>query len=206
MTGEHAAAIAELRAALVAAHAELLRRYIHAPEPALAAENMDRVGVKIAAIDALLASARESKQDHNAALRHAWQAGHRHGKYGEGPSNFVAWHNQIAKEQHMEAGAPRHSDEDLPAAPQRGGPRRPEYEPKTAEQKLGYLIEECGEVLAAAGKTVRWGLDSYNPELNMEDRETNRDWLLRELADLKAAIERVEPVLRAASDKDGNKP
>ena len=33
---------------------------------------------------------------------------------------------------------------------------KPEYEPKDTLQKLGYLIEECGEVLAAAGKSVRW--------------------------------------------------
>ena len=30
----------------------------------------------------------------------------------------------------------------------------PRYEPKTLKQKLGYLVEEAGEVLAAAGK--RW--------------------------------------------------
>jgi NTP pyrophosphatase (non-canonical NTP hydrolase) len=42
---------------------------------------------------------------------------------------------------------------------------RKEYEPQTTEQKLGYLVEECGEVLAAVGKTQRWGLDSVNPDL-----------------------------------------
>lgn len=62
------------------------------------------------------------------------------------------------------------------------------YRPKTEQQALGWLIEECGEVLAAAGKSVRWGLDSVNPELKLEDRERNRDWLFRELKDLQAAI------------------
>jgi len=66
------------------------------------------------------------------------------------------------------------------------------YRPKTVDQKLGYLVEECGEVLAAVGKTLRWGLDSYNPELPKKKRETNRDWILRELQDLKLAIELVE--------------
>ena len=56
---------------------------------------------------------------------------------------------------------------------------------------LACLVEECGEVLAAAGKTQRWGRDSVNPELSPQDQETNRDWLLRELIDLEAAIERV---------------
>ncbi len=62
------------------------------------------------------------------------------------------------------------------------------YKPVTDEQKLGYLIEECGEVLAAAGKTIRWGLDGYNPELKPKDRETNKEWLKRELIDLERAI------------------
>ncbi len=62
------------------------------------------------------------------------------------------------------------------------------YHPKTLEQKLGYLVEECGEVLAAVGKTQRWGLDSVNPEIPAAERETNRDWILRELHDLERAI------------------
>lgn len=32
---------------------------------------------------------------------------------------------------------------------------KPEYEPKTVGQALGYLIEECGEAIAAAGKSIR---------------------------------------------------
>ena len=31
------------------------------------------------------------------------------------------------------------------------------YLPTTIDGKLGRLVEECGEVLAAAGKTLRWG-------------------------------------------------
>ena len=62
-------------------------------------------------------------------------------------------------------------------------------------QKFGYLVEECGEVQAAVGKTIRWGLDSYNPELPEEERETNREWVLRELKDLEQAIKIVKEVL-----------
>lgn len=63
----------------------------------------------------------------------------------------------------------------------------PRYAPKTLEQKLGYLVEECGEVLAAVGKTQRWGLESCNPEPGAS-RETNREWIIRELHDLEQAI------------------
>jgi len=42
--------------------------------------------------------------------------------------------------------------------------------------------------LAAVGKTLRWGLDSYNPELPSHERETNREWIERELKDLRRAI------------------
>jgi hypothetical protein len=56
---------------------------------------------------------------------------------------------------------------------------------------LAHAIEETGEFLAAAGKTQRWGRDSYNPELQPEQRELNRDWLMRELGDLEGAINRL---------------
>lgn len=58
--------------------------------------------------------------------------------------------------------------------------------------KLGRFIEECGEALAAAGKCVRFGIDSYNPLVPENQRERNRDWLKRELQDLKEAISQVE--------------
>lgn len=73
------------------------------------------------------------------------------------------------------------------------------YYPKTLNQKLGKLVEECGEVLAAVGKTQRWGLDSVNPELPPEKQETNRDWILRELQDLKLSIEIVEEEIKLTS-------
>ena len=78
---------------------------------------------------------------------------------------------------------------------------KPEYEPKTQQQKIGYLIEECGELLAAVGKTLRWGLESYNPELPPEERETNRQWVLRELDDVRRAVELAGPALED-SDED----
>lgn len=71
-----------------------------------------------------------------------------------------------------------------------------EYVPTNLKQKLGYLVEECGETLTATGKTIRWGLESYNPELPMHKQESNRKWLLRELKDLKRAIKFVEKHLK----------
>jgi hypothetical protein len=61
--------------------------------------------------------------------------------------------------------------------------------------KLGRFIEECGEALAAAGKSVRFGLDSYNPLVPEDQREKNRDWLKREIEDLEVAIADVKKIL-----------
>lgn len=66
--------------------------------------------------------------------------------------------------------------------------KNPAYEPLAYLDKVGYLVEECGEVLAAVGKTIRWGLESVNPTLPPEQQETNRNWILRELPDLRKAI------------------
>lgn len=57
---------------------------------------------------------------------------------------------------------------------------------------LGHLVEECGEVLAAAGKTLRWGLLSVNPELPASQQETNAAWLKREMKDLREALDRLQ--------------
>lgn len=77
---------------------------------------------------------------------------------------------------------------------------KPEYEPKTPEQKLGYLVEECGEVLAAAGKALRWGLDSTNPDLPPEQQETNADWILREIGGLENAIGYVKGMIQVPTE------
>lgn len=87
---------------------------------------------------------------------------------------------------------------------------KPEYEPTTLDQRLGYLTEEGGEAMAAlgnllqaVGKSQRWGIESSSPELPPEEREPNRLWLLRliaplkvELQDLAEAVERVEVALQ----------
>jgi hypothetical protein len=64
---------------------------------------------------------------------------------------------------------------------------------KNRGNALGKFIEECGEALAAAGKTVRFGWASYNP-LPGASRETNERWLEREIVDLEEAIARLRSV------------
>lgn len=63
------------------------------------------------------------------------------------------------------------------------------------DKRLSHVIEECGEVLAAAGKLQRWGPLSVNPLLPIEHQERNIDWLRRELEDLKTVITRLEEYL-----------
>lgn len=68
----------------------------------------------------------------------------------------------------------------------------PKYIKDDMESTLARVVEECGEVLSAIGKTQRFGLDSVNPELPEEEQETNADWITRELYDLRDAIVRLE--------------
>jgi hypothetical protein len=63
-----------------------------------------------------------------------------------------------------------------------------EYKPRGVKQMLAHVVEECGELQAALGKTLRWGLDSVNPELPVSEQETNEDWVLRESWDVLNAI------------------
>ena len=74
------------------------------------------------------------------------------------------------------------------------------YLQKGFNKQLAHVIEECGEVLAAAGKTQRWGRDSTDPTKKKGDAlfgETNAEWLLREMDDLTAAMERLRKTIAA---------
>ena len=74
----------------------------------------------------------------------------------------------------------------------------PAYMPTTEDERRGYLIEEMGELLGALGKTQRWGLASTNPELPPSQRETNAAWIKREIADVRRALDLVEPDIDAS--------
>ncbi len=78
-----------------------------------------------------------------------------------------------------------------------------EYTPWGEEQTIAYLVEELGEAIAAAGKLLRWGEHSTNPELKPGDEtygETNGEWLLRELVDVEEAIKRTRYFIREVSN------
>ena len=57
-------------------------------------------------------------------------------------------------------------------------------------QRLAHVQEEAGELVAAVGKTQRWGEYSVNPELPANLQEMNISWIIREWEDLKAAMSR----------------
>lgn len=56
------------------------------------------------------------------------------------------------------------------------------------EFALARLNEECGELVSAIGKTMRWGLNSSDPSSGV--RESNEDWIYREMEDVEDAIKR----------------
>jgi hypothetical protein len=62
---------------------------------------------------------------------------------------------------------------------------------------IGRAAEECGEFLAALGKTMRWGRYSVNPELPRSEQETNEAWLRREIKDLRDALDNLEAEMDA---------
>ena len=75
----------------------------------------------------------------------------------------------------------------------------PKYMRPGIDFAVGKLIEECGELQAALGKTLRWGWQSYNPELPTDERETNETWVRREMEDVLNAISNL---LREMSPKE----
>lgn len=64
----------------------------------------------------------------------------------------------------------------------------PRYMRPGLDFAVGKAIEECGEVCAALGKTLRWGWYSVNPELPQEQQEPNIDWVRREIDDAVTAL------------------
>ena len=62
------------------------------------------------------------------------------------------------------------------------------YKPRNLNEMMGWVVEECGELQAAIGKTMRHGIESRNPEIPHADAEMNGDWILREMKDVETAI------------------
>lgn len=57
---------------------------------------------------------------------------------------------------------------------------------------VGKAVEELGELQSALGKTLRWGWESVNPELPPAEQETNLNWVQREIADVRGALDNLE--------------
>ena len=68
----------------------------------------------------------------------------------------------------------------------------PKYIRNDFEHCLAHVNEECGELVAAIGKTMRWGWASVNPELPRSKQEPNIRWVQREMQDLREAIDRLQ--------------
>ena len=66
-------------------------------------------------------------------------------------------------------------------------------------KSLYTLMEECGEVIYAASKFLRFGADGFNPEDST--RTTNRQLLEQELGDVLAMIGITEVGLIAAKQR-----
>jgi hypothetical protein len=62
---------------------------------------------------------------------------------------------------------------------------------------LSHAVEECGEFLAAAGKTQRWGVRSVNPLLPVAQQESNLVWLRREMKDVIDVLRRLDRAMEA---------
>lgn len=70
------------------------------------------------------------------------------------------------------------------------------YRARTFDQALSHLIEELGELVSAAGKTGRFGLDAVNPELPPVEQETNFAWMQREFEDVLDAWLQLRDLIR----------
>lgn len=72
----------------------------------------------------------------------------------------------------------------------------PKYMKPGLNFAVGKAVEEAGELMAALGKTLRWGWHSVNPELPRSKQESNEYWVLREITDLRGAIDNLEREIR----------
>ena len=79
-----------------------------------------------------------------------------------------------------------------------------QYRSKTPEQAMAHLAEELSEACTAACKSLRFGFDAYNPELPPDERETNIEWLDREMQNVKRAWAALNEFLATEGKTDDN--
>ncbi len=68
----------------------------------------------------------------------------------------------------------------------------PKYMRPGLDFARGKVIEECGELCAALGKSLRWGWLSENPEIPRAERITNLVWVRAEMQDVRDALDNLE--------------
>lgn len=85
-----------------------------------------------------------------------------------------------------------------PLVPQGAEMTQQKYMRQGLDFAVGKTVEEMGELQAALGKTLRWGWLSANPELPVQEQETNLAWVRREAMDVKGSIDN----LLAELDRD----
>ncbi len=66
-------------------------------------------------------------------------------------------------------------------------------------------IEELGELQAALGKSLRWGWESFNPELPPSEQESNLDWVRREMHDVRDALDNLDRYIRQRFPQESGK-
>ena len=71
-----------------------------------------------------------------------------------------------------------------------------QYIQEGLQHARGRAIEECGELIAALGKSVRFGWLACNPELPADKQEANFEWVARELGDVMDALSRLKNEMR----------
>lgn len=65
------------------------------------------------------------------------------------------------------------------------------YEPEDERTAFAHVLEECGEVIQAYGKCMRFGWDSvWSEQIHDESLKTNEETLFEEMNDLYKALKR----------------
>jgi hypothetical protein len=83
---------------------------------------------------------------------------------------------------------------------------QPKYMRPGLDFAVGKAVEELGELQAAIGKTLRWGWGSVNPELPHEQRETNYEWVKREMQDVRGPLDNLEREMRQSFEEGLREP
>ena len=76
------------------------------------------------------------------------------------------------------------------------------YQPTGLLSALGAATEKCGDLSHAIGKTLRWGMFNYNPDLPKADQISNRDFMLAKIASLRRSLDLLNAMLLSQHNPD----